>query len=89
MFLAVSSAAVVELVPADVRSSTVAVFAFVTINIGGTLQLLLGPVVEAFIGTGASRAHALRREAADKGAQKFSRVLEYIKVLGSLYDVNI
>ncbi|XP_037079455.1 MFS-type efflux pump MSMEG_3705-like [Pollicipes pollicipes] len=60
MFISASAAAVVELVPADLRSSTVAVFAFITTNVGGSLQLLLGPIVAAFKASGASHEHAFR-----------------------------
>jgi len=57
-FLSVSTAVVVELVPADLRSSTVAVFAFLTVNVGGSLQLLLGPIVAAFQAAGGGVTHA-------------------------------
>ncbi|XP_043236262.1 MFS-type efflux pump MSMEG_3705-like [Amphibalanus amphitrite] len=60
MFISVTASVVVELVPEDLRSSTVAVFTFITTNVGGSLQLLLGPIVSAFRASGASYEHAFR-----------------------------
>ena len=62
MFISVTASVVVELVPEDLRSSTVAVFTFITTNVGGSLQLLLGPIVSAFRAGGASYEHAFRSE---------------------------
>ena len=62
MFISVTSAALVELVPADLRSSTMAVFTFIATNVGGSLQLLLGPIVSAFRAGGATYEQAFRSE---------------------------
>ncbi|XP_043196131.1 MFS-type efflux pump MSMEG_3705-like [Amphibalanus amphitrite] len=50
----------VELVPAEVRTSAVALYFFITTNIGGNMPLLLNPVKQAFKNAGYTEVEALR-----------------------------
>ena len=50
----------VELVPAEVRTSAVALYFFITTNIGGNMPLLVDPVKQAFKNAGKSEIDALR-----------------------------
>ena len=80
MFLSVTTSAVVELAPADLRSSTVAVFTFIAANLGGSLQLLLGPIRAAFTASGATHEHSFRSEyqhSAGSGEGVFTCTVRY------------
>ena len=60
MWIGITLAIVVELVPSNIRTSAVAVYLFIISNIGGNMPLLVPPIREAFLNNGASKAEALR-----------------------------
>ena len=51
---------VIELVPADLRTSCVALYLFVITNIGGNAPLLVTPIQNAFQGHGMNTQDSLR-----------------------------
>ena len=60
MWIPITLVVLVELVPADVRASAVALYFFITTNIGGNMPLLINPVKQAFKRAGNTEAEALR-----------------------------
>ena len=60
MWIPITLAVLVELVPAEVRTSTVALYFFITTNIGGNMPLLTNPVKQAFKDAGYTDVEALR-----------------------------
>ena len=60
MWIGVTLAVVMELVPQDLRTSSVAMYLFITSNIGGNLPLLVPPLQDYFMEEGWGRADALR-----------------------------
>ncbi|XP_005094596.1 protein spinster homolog 1 isoform X2 [Aplysia californica] len=60
MWVGVTLAVGVELVPSEIRTSAVALYLFIISNIGGNVPLLVPPIQEAFEGDGYSKADALR-----------------------------
>ena len=60
MWIGITLAIVVELVPSTIRTSAVAVYLFIISNIGGNMPLLVPVIREAFENNGATKAEALR-----------------------------
>ncbi|XP_046440533.1 protein spinster homolog 1-like isoform X2 [Daphnia pulex] len=60
MWVGVALAVLVELVPADVRTTAVAAYFFIISNIGGNMPLLVPPVKKAFIDAGYGEVDSLR-----------------------------
>ncbi|RUS76157.1 hypothetical protein EGW08_016069 [Elysia chlorotica] len=60
MWVGVTLAVGVELVPAQVRTSAVAVYLFIISNIGGNVPLLVPPIQHSFEDRGYTKAEALR-----------------------------
>ena len=60
MWIPITLAVLVELVPAEVRTAAVAFYFFVISNIAGNMPLLVDPVKQAFKNGGASEIDALR-----------------------------
>lgn len=60
MWVSVALAVLVELVPADVRTTAVAAYFFIISNIGGNMPLLVPPVKKAFMNAGYGEVDSLR-----------------------------
>nr|CAH0100929.1 unnamed protein product [Daphnia galeata] len=60
MWVGVALAVLVELVPADVRTTAVAAYFFIISNIGGNMPLLVPPVKKAFMNAGFGEVDSLR-----------------------------
>ena len=60
MWIGITLAIVVELVPANIRTSAVAVYLFIISNIGGNMPLLVPPIREAFEAADYTKSEALR-----------------------------
>lgn len=60
MWIGITIAVIVELVPSDIRTTGIAVYLFIITNIGGNMQLLVPPVKSAFKNSGYSEVDALR-----------------------------
>ncbi|XP_043201897.1 MFS-type efflux pump MSMEG_3705-like [Amphibalanus amphitrite] len=60
MWIPITLAVLVELVPAEVRTTIVALYFFITTNIGGNMPLLVNPVKQAFKNAGHTEVEALR-----------------------------
>lgn len=60
MWVSVALAVLVELVPAEVRTTAVASYFFIISNIGGNMPLLVPPVKTAFINAGYGEVDSLR-----------------------------
>ena len=64
VWVPITLAVLVELVPAEVRTSAVALYFFITTNIGGNMPLLINPVRQAFKDAGYTDVEALRGQLA-------------------------
>ena len=62
MWIPITLAVLVELVPAEVRTAAVAFYFFVISNVGGNMPLLVDPVKQAFKNAGNTEIDALRGE---------------------------
>lgn len=60
MWIGITLAIVVELIPSNVRTSAVAVYLFIISNIGGNMPLLVPPIQEAFESHGYNKSQSLR-----------------------------
>lgn len=60
MWVSVTLAVLVELVPSDVKTTAVAAYFFIISNVGGNMPLLVPPVKTAFINAGYGDQDALR-----------------------------
>jgi hypothetical protein len=60
MWVGVTLAVLVELVPSDVKTTAVAAYFFIISNVGGNMPLLVPPVKKAFIDAGFGDQDALR-----------------------------
>lgn len=60
MWVGVTLAVAVELVPSQVRTSAVAVYLFIITNIGGNIPLLVPPITKSFEDNGFTKAQSLR-----------------------------
>lgn len=60
MWVGVTLAVVIELVPTRIRTSAVAVYLFIISNIGGNVPLLVPPIQQAFEDAGSSKTDGLR-----------------------------
>ncbi|KAL3872099.1 hypothetical protein ACJMK2_040053 [Sinanodonta woodiana] len=60
MWISITLALVIELVPSHIRTSTIAAYLFIISNIGGNMPLLVPPINDAFIKAGYAKAEALR-----------------------------
>ena len=60
MWVGVTLAVGVELVPAQVRTAAVAVYLFIITNIGGNVPLLVPPIQHSFEDRGWTKAESLR-----------------------------
>lgn len=60
MWVSVALAVLVELVPAEVRTTAVAAYFFIISNIGGNMPLLVPPVKSAFMNAGFGEVDSLR-----------------------------
>ncbi|XP_043214141.1 MFS-type efflux pump MSMEG_3705-like isoform X1 [Amphibalanus amphitrite] len=60
MWIPITLAVLVELVPAEIRTAAVAFYFFVISNVGGNMPLLVDPVKQAFKNAGNSEIDALR-----------------------------
>ncbi|XP_059174698.1 protein spinster homolog 1-like [Physella acuta] len=60
MWVGVTLAVAVELVPSQVRTSAVAVYLFIITNIGGNIPLLVPPITKSFENSGFTKAQSLR-----------------------------
>lgn len=60
MWVGVALAVLVELVPAEVRTTAVAAYFFIISNIGGNMPLLVPPVKKAFVDAGYGEVDSLR-----------------------------
>ncbi|XP_048776691.1 MFS-type efflux pump MSMEG_3705-like isoform X2 [Ostrea edulis] len=60
MWVGITLAVVVELVPSDIKTTAVAVYLFIISNIGGNANLLVPPLTQHFEDDGYSKSAALR-----------------------------
>ena len=60
MWIGITLAIVVELIPSSVRTSAVAVYLFIISNIGGNMPLLVPPIQQSFEDDGLTKSQALR-----------------------------
>lgn len=60
MWVGVTLAVLVELVPSDIKTTAVAAYFFIISNVGGNMPLLVPPVKKAFIDAGFGDQDALR-----------------------------
>ncbi|XP_053380034.1 uncharacterized protein LOC123546771 [Mercenaria mercenaria] len=60
MWIGITLAIVVELIPSSVRTSAVAVYLFIISNIGGNMPLLVPPIQNAFEDDGLTKSQSLR-----------------------------
>ena len=60
MWISITMTIVIELVPADLRTTCVAMYLFIITNIGGNAPLLVTPIQNAFHGHGMSTQDSLR-----------------------------
>lgn len=60
MWIGITLAIVVELVPSTIRTSAVAVYLFIISNIGGNMPLLVPPIQQLFEDNGFEKAQSLR-----------------------------
>ncbi|KAL5011414.1 hypothetical protein ScPMuIL_009965 [Solemya velum] len=60
MWIGITLAIVVEIVPDRIRTSAIALYLFIISNIGGNMPLLVPPIQEAFQNQGYNKADALR-----------------------------
>ena len=62
MWIGITIAVIVELIPADIRTTGIAVYLFIITNIGGNIQLLVPPIKASFKERGYTEISALRGE---------------------------
>lgn len=62
MWIGITLAIVVELIPSNIRTSAVAVYLFIISNIGGNMPLLVPPIQRAFENVGYTKSGSLRGE---------------------------
>jgi len=60
MWIGITLTIVVEMVPANIRTSAVAVYMFIISNIGGNMLLLVPPFQDAFEKSGYTESESLR-----------------------------
>ena len=60
MWIGICLTVVVELIPANIRTSAVAVYLFIISNIGGNLPLLVPTLQQSFEDSGYTKSQALR-----------------------------
>ena len=60
MWIGITIAVIVELIPADIRTTGIAVYLFIITNIGGNIQLLVPPIKSTFKDKNFSEVDALR-----------------------------
>ena len=60
MWIGITLAIVVELIPSNIRTSAVAVYLFIISNIGGNMPLLVPPIQDAFENHGYTKSQSLR-----------------------------
>jgi hypothetical protein len=60
MWIGITIAVIVELIPADIRTTGIAVYLFIITNIGGNIQLLVPPIKTSFKDQGYTEISALR-----------------------------
>jgi hypothetical protein len=60
MWIGITLAIVVELMPSSVRTSAVAVYLFIISNIGGNMPLLVPPIQDGFENDGLTKSQSLR-----------------------------
>lgn len=60
MWIGITLAVVVEIIPGSIRTSAIAVYLFIISNIGGNMPLLVPPIQNAFENDGFTKSQALR-----------------------------
>ena len=60
MWIGITIAVIIELIPADIRTTGIAVYLFIITNIGGNIQLLVPPIKASFKERGYTEISALR-----------------------------
>lgn len=60
MWVGITLAVVVELVPASLRTFAIAVYMFIISNIGGNMPLLVSPLKSVFLNRGYSDVESFR-----------------------------
>ncbi|XP_052789670.1 protein spinster homolog 1-like [Mya arenaria] len=60
MWIGITLAIVVEMIPSNIRTSAVAVYLFIISNIGGNMPLLVPPIQQAFENGGYTKSQSLR-----------------------------
>ena len=60
MWIGITLTIVVEMIPANIRTSAVAVYLFIISNIGGNMPLLVPPFQDAFEKSGFTKSESLR-----------------------------
>ncbi|KAL4218886.1 hypothetical protein ACF0H5_021474 [Mactra antiquata] len=60
MWIGITLAVVVEIIPSNIRTSAVAVYLFIISNIGGNMPLLVPPIQDAFENAGYTKSQSLR-----------------------------
>ncbi|KAL4218887.1 hypothetical protein ACF0H5_021475 [Mactra antiquata] len=60
MWIGITLAVVVEIIPSNIRTSAVAVYLFIISNIGGNMPLLVPPIQQAFENIGYTKSQSLR-----------------------------
>ena len=73
MWISITMTIVIELVPADLRTSCVALYLFVITNIGGNAPLLVTPIQNAFHEHGLSSQASLRGMNASLNGKRLKR----------------
>ena len=60
MWIGITFAVIVELVPSDIKTAVIATYLFIISNIGGNAPLLVPPIQQAFESAGYTKSDALR-----------------------------
>jgi len=84
MWIGITLAVIVELVPIDIRTSAIALYLFIITNIGGNIQLVVPSIKDRFLEAGYSKSDALRSKSSSQVIYKL-----FIFMYSALFDKGI
>ncbi|KAK3087414.1 hypothetical protein FSP39_005573, partial [Pinctada imbricata] len=73
MWIGITFAVIVELVPSDIKTAAIATYLFIISNIGGNAPLLVPPIQQSFEDSGYNKADSLRGKDPSRGISRGQR----------------